>query len=74
MYIIYPYLDPHFFYRSTHPELLHKKDRGRPTEAVVAMKRKGKHLRILTKYFKQIFPLPSNSSLSIFPLCWLIFF
>jgi len=27
-------------YRSTHPELLHKKDRGRPTEAVVAMKRK----------------------------------
>jgi protein SDA1 len=28
-------------FRSTNPELLHKKDRGRPTEAVVTMKRKG---------------------------------
>ena len=29
------------YFRTTNPELLHKKDRGRPTEAVVVMKRKG---------------------------------
>ena len=35
-------------YRSVHPELLHKKDRGRPTEATVALLSVG--LKVIDKF------------------------